>query len=98
MPPGSTIRSLASTTSVAANGVLLIAAMRPSLMPTCAWREPFGSTTVPPLTARSNEASLAIGNSHRDNIVTAAEDLSEVHRSTVIVIETEHRATQPLGE
>src|SRR6266571_1655264 len=99
MPPGRTMRPVASRVSSPSSGSLAIEARRPSRIPRLATTAPAGRTSVPPLMATSNGAGmLASTGAHRLERIRAAEDLAEIDRAAPIVIEAEHGPAQTLGK
>src|SRR6476620_2207629 len=99
MPPGSTMRPVASKVSSPSSGSLAIDARRPRRMPRLATTGPAGRTTVPPLIATSNTGGmLASTGAHGLERVGAAEDLAEIDGAPSIVVEAEHRPSQTLSE
>src|SRR5258708_15739507 len=99
MPPGRTMRPLASRVSSPSSGSLAIEARRPSRMPILAATAPAGRTSVPPLIARSNAGGmLASTGADRLEWIGAAEDLAEIDCAAPIVVEAEHGPSQALRE
>src|SRR5438874_1649573 len=79
MPPGRTMRPVASRVLSPSSGSLAIEARRPSRMPRLPITAPAGRTSVPPLIATSNGAGmLASTGAHRLERIRAAGSGAEV--------------------
>src|SRR6266540_3433719 len=99
MPPGRTMRPVASSVSSPSSGSLAIDARRPLRMPRLATTGPAGRTSVPPLIATSNAGGmLASFGAHRLERIGAAEDLPEVDSASPIIVKAKHGPPQTLGE